>query len=75
MTTGGTRTLESRVSLTIPIDGFRVKAVASRHAVVPGAEEFAPSITGLWLPPGAPSHHLDRRHLQTGADAPHGDLA
>jgi hypothetical protein len=40
-----------RVSVTIPLDGFRVKAMASRRAVVPGAEEFAPSVTGLWLPP------------------------
>jgi hypothetical protein len=40
-----------RLSLTIPIDGFRMKAVATRNAVVPGAEEFAPSATGLWLPP------------------------
>jgi hypothetical protein len=37
--------------VTIPVDGFRLKAIASRHAVVPGAEEFAPSVTGLWLPP------------------------
>jgi hypothetical protein len=40
-----------RVSVTIPIDGLRLQAVASRHAVVPGAEEFAPSVNGLWLPP------------------------
>ena len=37
--------------MTIPIDGFRLQAVASRHALVPGAEEFAPSVNGLWLPP------------------------
>lgn len=40
-----------RFSVTIPMDGFRLKALESRRAVVPGAEEFAPSITGLWLPP------------------------
>jgi hypothetical protein len=40
-----------RVSVTLPINGVRVKALASQRAVVPGAEEFAPSTTGLWLPP------------------------
>jgi hypothetical protein len=40
-----------RASVTIPIDGFRLQAVASRRALVPGAEEFAPSVNGLWLPP------------------------
>jgi hypothetical protein len=40
-----------RVSVTVPVDGFRLKAVASRRATVPGAEEFAPSVAGLWLPP------------------------
>jgi hypothetical protein len=40
-----------RFSVTVPLDGFRVKALASRKVIVPGAEEFAPSVTGLWLPP------------------------
>jgi hypothetical protein len=40
-----------RMSVTIPIDGLRLQAVASEHAMVPGAEEFAPSVNGLWLPP------------------------
>jgi hypothetical protein len=40
-----------RVSVTVPLTGFRVIAVASRHSVAPGAEEFAPSVAGLWLPP------------------------
>jgi hypothetical protein len=40
-----------RVSVTVPLNGIRVKAVASDRAVVPGAEEFAPSVAGLWLPP------------------------
>jgi hypothetical protein len=35
----------------VPIKGLRFKGQASRRAVVPGAEEFAPSVTGLWLPP------------------------
>lgn len=61
-----------RVSLTVPLDGFRVKALASRRAVVPGAEEFAPSVTGVWLPPERTFSSLGRdafaaeytRHLQ-----------
>jgi hypothetical protein len=40
-----------RFTVTLPMNGVRVKAVASQRAVVPGAEEFAPSVTGLWLPP------------------------
>jgi hypothetical protein len=40
-----------RFTVTLPMNGFRVKALASQRAVVPGAEEFAPSVTGLWLPP------------------------
>ena len=40
-----------RFSVTVPIDGFRLQAVASQRALVPGAEEFAPSVNGLWLPP------------------------
>jgi hypothetical protein len=40
-----------RVSVTVPLDAIRVKALVSQREVVPGAEEFAPSVTGLWLPP------------------------
>jgi Carboxypeptidase regulatory-like domain len=40
-----------RLSVTVPLRALRLKALATRRAVVPGAEEFAPSVTGLWLPP------------------------
>jgi hypothetical protein len=40
-----------RFSITVPTEGFRLKALVSRKALVPGAEEFAPSVTGVWLPP------------------------
>jgi hypothetical protein len=40
-----------RFTVTVPLNGVRLKAVASQHALVPGAEEFAPSVAGLWLPP------------------------
>ena len=32
-------------------DSFRIRAAASRRVSAPGAEEFAPPSTGLWLPP------------------------
>lgn len=48
---GGPGVWSPRVSITLPAEGFRLKALASRRALVPGAEEFAPSVTGMWLPP------------------------
>jgi hypothetical protein len=48
---GGPGVWSPRLSITVPTEGFRIKALASRKAVVPGAEEFAPSVTGVWLPP------------------------
>ncbi|HKY23142.1 MAG TPA: TonB-dependent receptor [Vicinamibacterales bacterium] len=48
---GGPGVWSPRLSFTVPLDGFRVKALASQRALVPGAEEFAPSVTGVWLPP------------------------
>lgn len=48
---GGPGVWSPRLSVTVPLDGFRVKALASQRALVPGAEEFAPSVTGVWLPP------------------------
>ncbi len=40
-----------RLTVTLPFDQFRLKAVAVQRASAPGGEEFAPSVTGLWLPP------------------------
>ena len=40
-----------RFSVAVPLNGVRLKALVSQHALVPGAEEFAPSVAGLWLPP------------------------
>ena len=48
---GGSGVWSPRLSITLPAEGFRLKALASRKALVPGAEEFAPSVTGVWLPP------------------------
>jgi hypothetical protein len=46
--------LSPSASMTLaPIAGssFRIHAAASRREVAPGAEEFLPPSTGLWLPP------------------------
>jgi hypothetical protein len=48
---GGAGVWSPRVMVTVPLGGVRIKAHASRKAVVPGAEEFAPSVNGVWLPP------------------------
>jgi hypothetical protein len=48
---GGSGVWSPRASVTVPLDHFRVKALVSSRALVPGAEEFAPSVTGMWLPP------------------------
>ena len=48
---GGPGVWSPRFSVTLPAEGFRFKALASHKALVPGAEEFAPSVTGMWLPP------------------------
>jgi hypothetical protein len=66
-----------RLSVTVPLDGLRVKALASQRALVPGAEEFAPSVTGVWLPPERTFSSLTRdgrfaaehtRHLQVSIE-------
>ena len=45
--------LSPRVSATLtPIDRLRVRVLAARRIVAPGAEEFVPTVSaGLWLPP------------------------
>ncbi len=48
---GGPGVWSPRLTVTLPFNGMRVKALASQRALVPGAEEFAPSVTGVWLPP------------------------
>jgi hypothetical protein len=66
-----------RFSITVPLDGFRVKALASRKVLAPGAEEFAPSVTGVWLPPERTFSSLSRdgrftpeyvRHMQVAIE-------
>ncbi|MGH9252999.1 MAG: TonB-dependent receptor domain-containing protein [Vicinamibacterales bacterium] len=58
-------------------DTFKVRAAISRRAVAPGAEEFIPPASGLWLPPertfsavsprrGFTPEHL--RHVELAAE-------
>ena len=74
---GGPGVWSPRLTLTVPLNGFRVKALASQRALVPGAEEFAPSVTGVWLPPERTFSSLSRdgrftaeqtRHLQVSIE-------
>ena len=52
--------LSPRVAATItPVEHFRVNARVSRRATAPGAEEFVPPDTGLWLPPQRTFSALD----------------
>jgi len=46
--------LSPQAAVTITADpesGFRIRASAARREIAPGAEEFLPPSTGLWLPP------------------------
>jgi hypothetical protein len=74
---GGPGVWSPRLSVTVPLDGFRVKALASQRVLVPGAEEFAPSVTGVWLPPERTFSSLARdgrftaeqtRHMQVSVE-------
>ena len=46
------------VSVT-PAERLRVRAAASQRALAPGAEEFAPQVVGIWLPPERAFSPLD----------------
>jgi hypothetical protein len=74
---GGPGVWSPRLGITVPVEGFRLKAFASRKALVPGAEEFAPSVTGMWLPPERTFSSLSHdgrftpehvRHLQVAVE-------
>ncbi len=74
---GGSGVWSPRLSVTVPLEGFRIRALASQRALVPGAEEFAPSVTGVWLPPErtfsslAPDRRFtaeQTRHLQLSVE-------
>ena len=64
-----------RLSVLVPLDGFRVNVLASQRAVVPGAEEFAPSVTGVWLPPERTFSPLARDRRFTAEQTRHVQLS
>jgi len=54
--------LSPRVGVTLlPAEHLRVKALVSRRALAPGAEEFVQPDTGFWLPPQRTFSALDDR--------------
>jgi len=56
----GSSLLSPRVAATItPADHLRISARLSRRAAAPGAEEFVPPDTGIWLPPQRTFSSLD----------------
>jgi hypothetical protein len=68
-----------RASVTVqpfPADSLRVHAAVSHREIAPGAEEFIPPTTGLWLPPErtfSPVDHSGFRpermdHVEVGAE-------
>ena len=67
-----------RASLTLsPVEGIRVRAVASRNMTAPGGEQFLPPLDGVWLPPertysslsGLEDLHAEQvRHVEVGLE-------
>jgi hypothetical protein len=54
---------------------FKVRASASRRAMAPGAEEFIPPSTGLWLPPERTFSPLSTRSTFTPEHVDHFEVA
>jgi hypothetical protein len=56
----GSSLLSPRVAATVtPAEHLRISARLSRRAAAPGAEEFVPPDTGIWLPPQRTFSSLD----------------
>jgi hypothetical protein len=67
-----------RASVTVtPITGdtFRVRAAVSRRASAPGAEEFVPPSSGLWLPPERTFSPLSTARGFTPQEMEHAEVA
>lgn len=67
-----------RASLTVtptPDETFKLRAAVSRRAVAPGAEEFMPPSTGLWLPPERTFSAVSPRRGFTPERVDHVELA
>ncbi len=68
----------SRASLTVTPtadESFTVRAAVSRRAIAPGAEEFIPPSSGLWLPPDRTFSSLSPRRAFTPERVDHVELA
>jgi hypothetical protein len=67
-----------RASITVTPtsdDTFKVRAAVSRRAVAPGAEEFIPPSSGLWLPPERTFSPVSMRRGFTPERLNHAELA
>jgi len=74
--------LSPKASVTVtplPDASFRVRGAVSHRELAPGAEEFLPPSTGIWLPPGRTFSPASRRfgfkperidHLEVAAEQP-----
>jgi carboxypeptidase family protein/TonB-dependent receptor-like protein len=74
--------LSPKASVTVtplPDASFRVRGTVSHRELAPGAEEFLPPSTGIWLPPGRTFSPASRRlgfrperidHLEVAAEQP-----
>jgi hypothetical protein len=70
----GSSLLSPRVSATItPAEHLRISARLSRRAAAPGAEEFVPPDTGIWLPPQRTFSSLDGQNPLTAERTVHVD--
>ena len=70
--------ISPRASVTLtPIAGdtFRIRAAVSRRDTAPGAEEFVPPSTGLWLPPERTFSPLSSARGFTPQEMAHGEVA
>jgi len=70
----GSSLLSPRVAATItPAEHLRLSARLSRRASAPGAEEFVPPDTGIWLPPQRTFSSLDGQNPLTAERTVHVD--
>jgi hypothetical protein len=68
--------LSPRVAATFtPAEHLRLTARLSRHAAAPGAEEFVPPDTGIWLPPQRTFSSLDGQRPLTAERTTHVDAS
>jgi len=72
----GSSLLSPRIAATItPAEHLRVSARLSRRAAAPGAEEFVPPDTGIWLPPQRTFSSLDGQSPLTAERMTHVDAS